>query len=210
MKNGFILLTALILAAGAGAASAAADNAPKVSMVVKQNPVPVEIDKAKNLKEILFRLVRQDEYLDEALETLDASRPLSAHELSAMGLNLKMIAGNLNRVSALNKSEFAAIAPDANISTYTNAIFSYSRKVARKTARISALTAQLAVKNKKAAMRDAVSAKSRKGKKAGGKKIAQLLAEQSAVSALAADARKLCGASRNAAATSKWLFIASK
>ena len=125
-----------------------------------------------------------------------------------MGLTLKLIAGTLNQVSAMNRREFSAVSPETGVSSYTNAILSYSRKVDRKTALISSLIAGLGEKNKKAAVRDAVS--SRKAKRAGGKKLTQLLAEQNALQALAADAKKLRGAAKALSATSRWLYIASK
>ena len=109
MKNKFALTAGLILLSGLGLAFAGTDAkaAAAAAPVVKQ-----EDAKVTEFKGILFKLVRQDEYLDETIETLDSSKGrLSAHDLSAMGLSLKMIAGNLNRVSALNKGEFATIQP---------------------------------------------------------------------------------------------------
>ncbi|OGR95699.1 MAG: hypothetical protein A2016_07905 [Elusimicrobia bacterium GWF2_62_30] len=205
MKIKIPLSAALVIISGISMAFAAG---PVKTMVVKQNPVPQAAeDPGKNVKNILFKLVRQDEYLDEALERLDSRKPLSGHEISALGLNLKLVATSLGEVSALNKTEFSNIRPDTNLASYTNAIFSYSRKVDRKAAKITTLVAQLSAGNKKASMRDAVSSK--KGKK-GGKKLTQLLAEQKAMAALASDAKKLRGASRDLSATSKWLYIASK
>lgn len=205
MKNKFALTAGLILLSGLGLAFAGADakTAPKAAPEVKQ-----EDAKVSEFKGILFKLVRQDEYLDEAIETLDSSKRLSAHDLSAMGLSLKMIAGNLNRVSVLNKNEFAAIQPGANLSKYTNTILSYSKSVNRKSVQVSAAIARMAAATKKAGMRDAVSSK--KGAKKGGRKLIQLLEEQKALAALAADARTLRSASRSLNATSKWLYIASK
>lgn len=208
MKNKFALSAGLVLLAGMGLAFA--DTAEKTAAPV-QASVSQEEAKVKEFKDILFKLVRQDEYLDEAIETLDtsSSRP-TTQDLSALGISLKSIAKNLNLVSALNKSEFTSIQPGTRLSTYTNTILSYSRKVDRKAGQVGALVAQMAAKNKKAAMRDAVSSR-KGGKKArGGKKLTQILEEQKAVERLAADARVLRGASRNLSATSKWLYIASK
>ncbi len=169
-----------------------------------------ESAKTSQFKDILIKLVRQDEYLDEALETLDSSNGrLSAHDLSAMGLSLKMISNNLKHVAALNKAEFAAVQPGSPDAKYIAAIFSYSRKVDRKAARVGGLVTGLAAKSKKASMRDAVSSR-RTGRKAKGKKLTQLLEEQKAMAALASDARSLRAASRGLSATSKWLYIASK
>jgi hypothetical protein len=206
MKNKIALTAGLILLSGLGLAFAGADakTSAKAAPEVKQ-----EDAKVTEFKDILFKLVRQDEYLDEAIETLDSSKGrLSSHDISAMGLSLKMIAGNLNRVSALNKGEFASIQPGSNLSKYTNTILSYSKSVNRKSVQVSATIARLTAATKKAGMRDAVS--SRKGAKKGGRKLTQMLDEQKALAALSADAKTLRSASRNLNATSKWLYIASK
>ncbi len=207
MKNRFALSAGLILLAGMGLAFAgtAVKTAPVQSPGLTQDEA-----KVREFKDILFKLVRQDEYMDEAIETLDSSGgPAGAGDISALSLSLKSIAKNLNRISALNKTEFAAIQPGSNLSAYTNAILSYSRKVNRKAGQVNALVAQLASRNRKASMRDAVS--SRKGvKKARGKKLTQLLEEQKAVEKLASDVKVLRAASRDLTATSKWLYIASK
>ncbi len=205
MKNKIALTAGLILFSGLGLAFAGVDakTTPKAAPEVKQQDA-----KVTEFKGILLKLVHQDEYLDEAIETLDSSKRLSAHDISAMGLNLKLIAGNLNSVSALNKGAFATIQPGSNLSKYTNTILSYSKSVNRKSALVSAKVARLTAATRKPGMRDAVS--SRKGTKKGGKKLTQLLEEQKAVAALAADARNLRSASRNLNATSKWLYIVSK
>lgn len=206
MKNRFAISAALVLITGMGLAFAGADVKPAAAQAA---PAVQEDPKVKEFKDILFKLVRQDEYLDEAIETLDASNGrLSAHEASAMGLNLKMIGASLNKISAMNKKEFAVIQSGSPLATYTNTILSYSRKVDRKSAKVNVMIAQLAAKNKKTAMRDAVSG--RKGAKKGGKKLTQMLEEQNALAALAKDAKVLRASSKDLSATSKWLYIASK
>jgi len=206
MKIKFAISAGLVLFSGLGLAFA--DTAVKTASV----PAPsVKQDaKVKEFKDILFKLVRQDEYLDEAIETLDSSRgPATPEEISALGVSLNSIAKNLKHVSALNKTEFAAMQSGSSLSTYTNTILSYSRKVNRKAGQVNLLVAKLAAKNKKTSMRDAVSSK-KGGKKARGKKLTQILEEQKAVAKLAADARNLGAASRDLNATSKWLYIASQ
>lgn len=203
MKAGIKIFIALMLLAGTGSAFAAKNSAPAPA-----DPAAAKEAKEAGFRDILTKLMRQDEELDEALQKLDSVKPLTPHEIQTMGLTLKRIGGNLNYISSMNKREFSAIEPEAGVDSYTNAVLSYSRKVDRKTALISALAARLTTKNKKSAMRDAVASK--KYKKTGGKKIAQLLEEQTAAAGLAADAKKLRGASRNLSATSKWLYIASK
>ncbi|MDA8131573.1 MAG: hypothetical protein M0011_08730 [Elusimicrobia bacterium] len=206
MKNRLFISAALILLAGAvpalaGSKGAAAQAVPSVS---------AEDAKTREFKDILFKLVRQDEYLDEAVEMLDTStgRP-GAEDLAALGVSLRTISNNLKHVAALNKAEFAAVQPGSQYARYTNAILSYSKKVDRKAVQVGGLISQLAASNKKAAMRDAVSSR-KGGKKARGRSLNQILAEQKAMQKLASDARGLRVASRNLSATSKWLYIASK
>ncbi len=204
MKIKFAFSAALVLLTGLGLAFAGTPAKTAAAPAVKEDA------KTREYKDILFKLVRQDEYLDEALETFDAAKGrMSAHDLSAMGLSLKMIADNLNRVSALNKAEFAAAQPGSAYAKYTTTIFSYSSKVNRKTARVGAVIAQLAAKYKKSDLRDAVAAK-RTGKKARGSKLLQLLEEQKAMESLTADLKTLRAASRGVNATSKWLYISTK
>lgn len=205
MKFKLALSAGLVFITGMGLAFAG----PAVPARSPQAAVQEEA-KTKEFKDILVKLVRQDEYLDEALEILDtASGRPSQEDLAAVGVSLKAIAKNLRHVSALNKAEFAAIQPGSDLSNYTNTILSYSRKVDRKAIQVGSLVAQLAAKNKKAAMRDAVTSR-KGGKKARGRQLTEVLAEQRAMDRLAADARALRGASRDLSATSKWLYIASK
>jgi hypothetical protein len=214
MKNKFALTAGLILLSGLGLAFA---GTPKKAAAIpaevkdaKTADVKAEDPKTREFKDILFKLVRQDEYLDEAIDTLDSSNGrMSAHDISAMGLSLKLIAGNLDKVAALNKGEFASVQPGSPNAKYIATIFSYSSKVSRKSAQVGKIVAGLASSNRKAAMRDAVSSK-KGSKKAKGKKLDQMLAEQQALKQLAADAKTLGTASRGVAATSKWLYISSK
>ncbi len=201
------LTAGIIILSGLGLAFAGSPAAPQAAQTA---PVKQEGPKVKEFKYILFQLVRQDNYLDEATDKLDsANGSLSVHEITAMGLNLKLIAGNLNKVSELNKTQFAAIRPGSALSKYTNAILSYSNKVLRKSAQVNTLAARLAAQNKKTGLRDAVSS-AKNGRKAHGKNISQLIEERKALAALAADARTLRAASRELSATSKWLYIASE
>lgn len=205
MNNKFALTAGLVLFAGLGLAFAA----PAVKTPADSG-VKVESPKVKEFKDILFKLVRQDEYLDEAVETLDtANGRLTVEDLSALRISLKSIASNLRHISALNKAEFSSIESGSELATYTNTIMSYSRKVNRKVGQVNGLVAGLAAKNKKTAMRDAVASR-KGGKKVRGKKITQIVAEQEAMDALAAELKGLGAASRSLNATSKWLYIASK
>ena len=206
MKNRLFVSAALIFLAGAvpalaGSKEASAQAAPAVS---------AEDARTREFKDILFKLVRQDEYLDEAVEMLDTSTGRTgAQDLAALGVSLRTISNNLKHVAALNKAEFASVQPGSQYARYTNAILSYSRKVDRKAVQVSGLISKLAAGSKKAVMRDAVSSK-KGGRKARGRSLDQILAEQKAMQKLASDARGLRVASRNLSATSKWLYIASK
>lgn len=207
MKNKIALSAGLILLSGLGLAFAdtAALNTPVQAASAKQRDA-----KVMEFKDILFKLVRQDEFLDEAIETLDSSSgPAGAEEISALNVSLKAISGNLRHISSLNKTEFSSIQAGSSFSNYTNTILSYSRKVGRKAGRVNELVAQLGAKNRKSAMRDAVSS-AKGGKKTRGKKLTQVLEEQKAVAELAAAAKNLSAASRDLHATSKWLHIASQ
>ncbi|OGR68169.1 MAG: hypothetical protein A2081_02425 [Elusimicrobia bacterium GWC2_61_19] len=209
MKIKFALSAGLVLLSGLGLAFAAAPG-KTITPAVSQ-----EDAKTRDYKDILFKLVRQDEYLDEAMETLDgANGRMRAHDLSAMGLSLKMIAGNLDRVAALNKTEFSSVQAGSMHARYINTIFSYSSKVNRKAVKVSAVIGRMAAKYKKSAMRDAVSSRKNgikvRGKKVRGKKLTQLLEERKAMDTLAADAKVLRAAARGVSATSKWLYISAK
>lgn len=197
--------------------------------------------KVKQMKDILFKLVRQDEYLDEAIETLDTANPkFTAHDISALSLRLKLIKGNLDNVAALNKTQFAEVQPGLNLSSYTKTILSYSAKMNTKVSRVGLLTRNLSAKNKKAAMRDAVSAKKgrpddsaggrgnrnavspvanpqervphrhARGRRVRGKSITRLLDEQQAFKQLSFDVKNLKASSAGLTATSKWLYIVSR
>jgi hypothetical protein len=82
--------------------------------------------------------------------------------------------------------------------------------------RIERLTSAMAGKTKKAAVRDAVSSSpgsaktAKRGGKAAGKNIAQLLEEQQALKQLSADIKGLKSSSARLAASSRWLYTVSK
>jgi len=178
---------------------------------------PAQAAKIKQMKDILFKLVRQDEYLDEAIETLDtANHKFTAHDISALSLSLKLIKENMDNASALNKAQFAELQPGLNLSSCTKAILSYSAKMNAKVLRVGLLTRNLSAKNKKAAMRDAVSAKkggpddSARGRKVRGKSITRLLDEQQALKQLSFEVKNLKASSARLTAISKWLYIVSK
>ena len=208
MKNLVIFFSAAVLvAAPAGFAAAgqkkATSQAPAIAAARTNEEAGV-----KELKDTLYKLVRQDESLDGAIAALTAPRA-GAKNLAAVSAALKTVSNDLRYLSARNEKAFAAIQPGSGLTRYTNAILSYSRKLDRKSARVAALAGRMAGSGRKAGMRDAV-ASGRTGKKARGRTLTQMLAQRQALKKLALDARELQGASRGLNAISKWLYIASK
>lgn len=198
-----------LFAANIISASAADQAAVYPGQPAKTETASVNEAKTREMKDILFKLVRQDEYLDEAIETLDAGNAgLTAEDISAIGLSLKLIKNNLEHISALNKKQFTEAQPTSSLSVYTRTIFSYSRKVTVKAAQVGDLVSAALAKGKRSAMRDAVSSK--RGAKKGGKSLTALLEERQALEALADDAKSLKASARKLNATSKWLYIVSK
>lgn len=166
--------------------------------------------RAKKMKAILSRLVRQDEYLDETIDILDsANGNFSPDDISTLHLSLKMIKGNLDTISDLNKKQFAEARPNSALTTYTRTILSYSRRVSRKVVRINGLVARAALKNKGTGLRDAVTSKTG-GKAVKGRKLTRILEERKAMERLSADIKTLKASSNRLTATSKWLHIVSR
>lgn len=164
--------------------------------------------KIKEMKDILFKLVRQDEYLDEAIETLDCETgKLTSDDISALGLSLKLVKNNLEHITALNKKQFSEVQPHTGLAIYTRTILSYSRKVAVKAGQAGELLSAALAKGKKSTMRDAVSSK--KGGKVG-KNLTELLEERQAMETLSAEIKSLKISAKKLTATSKWLYIVSK
>lgn len=176
---------------------------------VKIQAPAVNEAKAKEMKDILSKLVRQDEYLDEAIETLESrDAGLAAEDISAIGLGLRMIRNNLEQISAMNRKQFSDIQPYTSLSVYTRAIFSYSRKVTAKSAQLGQIVSAALAKGRKPAMRDAVSSK--RSAKKGGKSLTGLLKKRQALETLSNDAKKLITSAKKLNAASKWLYIVSK
>ena len=160
------------------------------------------------MKTILLELVRQDEYLDGAIETLDSPNAgLTPADIAALNRNLGLIKKNMDTAANLSKAQLTEIRAGSNLVPYTKAILVYSAKMDAKAARVALLAGKLSEKNKKAAMRDAVSAK-KSG--SGGKTITRILEEQQALKKLSSGASGLKASSARLAATGKWLYIASK
>ena len=208
-KSAIATLSAILTVSAAFAYTAHATTDDSSSRTVPA-AVAADTPKVKEMKNILFKLVRQDEHLDETIETLNTSkRKLSVYDLSALGLSLKVIKSNLDTVSTMNKDQFPEVQPNRNLTIYTRAILSYSRSISRKITKISSLVTGTPLKNKRPAMRDAVA--SRKGKKTGNeKRLTRIIEEQKAMEMLSSDIELLKASSRKLNATSKWLYIVSK
>lgn len=162
------------------------------------------------LKDILFKLVRQDEILDEAVETLEgANGRVTLKELAGVRNTLAAVRKNLDHVSWLNKEHFTGVQPGSETEKYTRTILSYSDKISRKSARISAIASRAAAAGKKSAMRDAPSSK-KSARSAKSKSVKQILAEKDAWAGVAAETRNLKGSSHRLKATSRWLHVAAK
>jgi len=225
MRSPIATILAVIFAIGAtfantGMAASSAASPSTTGTVKVDRPDSIQTARMKNT---LSKLIRQDDFLDEALATLEsANGKLSAHSMLALGLSFKIIKTDLDAISALNKKEFSVVQPEPGATTYTKTILSYSRSISQKIIKISSLVAKASLTNKKLATRDAVISPDSSGsqargtgrspyKKAGnGKKLTQILEEQKAVERLSSDIRILKTASRQLNATSKWLYIVSK
>ncbi|MEI7482678.1 MAG: hypothetical protein WCK75_10060 [Elusimicrobiota bacterium] len=225
MRSPIAAVLAVIFAIGAifantGMAASPAASSSTTGAVKANRPDSIQTVRMKNT---LSKLIRQDDFLDEALETLEsANGKLSAHNMLALGLSFKIIKSDLDAISALNKKEFSEVQPEPGATTYTKTILSYSRSISQKIIKISGLVAKASRTNKKLAMRDAVISPDSSGsqargtgrppyKKTGnGKKLTQILEEQKAVERLSSDIQILKTASRQLNATSKWLYIVSK
>lgn len=162
------------------------------------------------LKDILFKLVRQDELLDEAIENLEgANGPVTVKELAGIKRTLGVVRKNLDHISWLNKKHFTVVEPGSETEKYTRTILSYSDKINRKSAQIGAIAARAAAAKKKSALRDAPSSK-RSRKSAGSRTVKQILAEKDAWAGISAETKSLKGSSYKLKATSRWLHVASK
>lgn len=162
------------------------------------------------LKDILFKLVRQDELLDQAIENLEgANGPVTVKALTGIKTTLRVVRKNLDHISWLNKEHFAKVQPGSETEKYTRTILSYSSKISRKSAEIGAIAARSASAAKKSSLRDAPSSKkSRKSPRA--RSIKQILAEKDAWAGISAETRNLKGSSYRLKATSRWLHVAAK
>ena len=203
-----IFSVSITFADNVAAASQSAAKTQTIVMVEASRVKETDSIQTARIKNILFKLARQDEYLDEAIETIESSNgKLSIQDISALGLSFRIIKGDLDAISALNKKELPEVRPDPGVNTYTKTILSYSRSVSQKIVRVGGLVASLT--NNTSAMRDAVFSR-KGGKTANGKKLTRILEEQEAVKNLSTDIRLLKTSSGELNATSRWLYIVSK
>lgn len=203
-----ILMTAIAAALAFSSFPAFAGAAAGESSV--RDTDPVAAGDIAGLKDILSKLVRQDELLDEAVENLEgANGPVAVKDLSAVRNTLRVVRKNLDHISWLNKEHLAAVKPGPETGKYARAILSYSGRISSKSARISAIAARAASAKNKSALRDAPSSGAPR-KRAGGKSVKLILAEKDAWAGIAAETKNLKNSSYKLKATSRWLHVASK
>jgi len=176
----------------------------------EKNNVSVVSDNTKstkeNLKEILYKLVKQDDYLDEVIEKIQGKRSFSDEENKELLSNIKLIRNNLEHITFLNKNELDKINSDPEISKYTRTIMVYSDKINKKTVNVLSFM-NLKIKKSQKGLRNAPISKKTKVK---GKNIKQLAAEQKNIENLRKELYELSKSSFKVKATSKWLYVASK
>jgi len=176
----------------------------------EKNNVLVVSDNTKstkeNLKEILYKLVKQDDYLDEVIENIKGKKNFSNGDNKEILSNIKLIRNNLEHISFLNKNELDKVNSDPEISKYTKTIMVYSNKINKKAVSIL-LFIDLKMKKTKNGLRNAPISKKTKIK---GKNIKQLVEEQKNMEDLKKELYKLYKSSFKVKATSKWLYVASK
>jgi hypothetical protein len=159
------------------------------------------------MKDMIIKLVRQDEYLDETIELIEESNnKLTIEDIEATNLTIKLIRNNLEHILFLAKKQFSEVQPFQGLSKYTKTMLSYTNKLDKK---ISFLNRTILKSiNKKSKMRDALSSK--KNPKFQGKKLTLILEEEKAMQKLSEHIKELSSFSRKLNATSKWLHIVSR
>lgn len=163
------------------------------------------ISSASSLKDILYRLVKQDEYLDETIEKLRSSHgKLNETDSAEISSRIKLIKNSLNEVASLNKNQLALVTPDSETAKYTRTIMVYSQKISRKT---RSMVSSLDKASAASSMRNAPVSSKRQVK---GKKLSQILREKEAADNLKKEFASLEKAAGRVKASSKWLYIASK
>ncbi|MDT8287932.1 MAG: hypothetical protein RQ748_12555, partial [Elusimicrobiales bacterium] len=168
-----------ILSCPVSAGEAAAKDSRDAARVSADGGLPV-------LKDILSKLVRQDELLDETIENLEgAGGPVTAGDLADIKRTLRVVRKNLDHISWLNKKHFTEVEPGSEAGKYTRAILSYSGRISRRSAEIGSIAARSAAAKKKSSLRDAPSSK-RARKSPGARSVKQLLAEKDAWAGIAA------------------------
>ncbi|MBI4655220.1 MAG: hypothetical protein HY746_00580 [Elusimicrobia bacterium] len=179
-------------------------------------------DKINEMKDILLKLVRQDELLDETIESMEDSSRLTVQDILAMSLSLRVVKNNVEHITYLTKKQFPEIQPSSMLAKYTRTISSYAGKLDRKTFYVESLASKLS--GEKSSFRDAPSGSKRaktRGKNmrnsASGAPGAvsyangrQILEKQRALANLSENLKNLKSSSKKLKAASNWLYIASK
>ncbi len=162
-----------------------------------------EVSNFDAYKDVLYKLVKQDELLDEALERSKTAK-LDEEYIKYISDISVLIRKNLNEAAALNKAQLAYVSAGSQTEKYTRTIMVYANKIDRK---VRALSAGIEKRYSAAQYRNAP-VSSKKGVK--GKKLSQILKEQEKAESLRKNLASLKNASGRVKATGKWLYIASK
>lgn len=177
-----------------------------IQTTINSNQQVLNLQKEK-LKEILYKLVRQDEDIDKMVQEIQEKKNnLAAEEITALFSNIRRVKDNLEHISHLNKKEFENMSSNIEISKYTRAIMVYSNKINVKIRKMIIEVNSLLI-NKKKQIRNAPISKKSRNK---GKNIKQILKERENLQVLKNELSALFKSSFKTKATSKWLYIASK
>ncbi len=158
------------------------------------------ISASSNLKDILYKLIKQDEYMDETIEKIKISKKIS--DTDSIIQKVRLIKKSLNEVTALNKTQLSNIRPDAETAKYTRTIMVYSNRINRK---INVMRFLL-VKDSTSSLRNAPMSSG----KVKGKKLQQIIKEKEISESIKKEFISLEKSSARLKASSKWLYIASK
>lgn len=172
----------------------------------KESPVSPKMDTSSpsNLKDILYQLIKQDEYMDETIEKIKGSNKLNRADSDSIIREIRIIRKGLNEVSALNKSQLSNISADSETAKYTRMMMIYSNKINRKINIMRSLLVENSTSSK--SLRNAPLSSG----KVKGKKLQQILKEKEISENIKREFISLEKSAARLKASSKWLYIASK
>jgi len=175
--------------------------------IKKNEPVKTEISEdsqvKENLKEILYKLVRQDQYLDETIYAVKAKNgKLNDEDTKSLLSGIKKVKKQMDEVSKLNKEQLIKIKQGAEIAKYTKTIMIYGNKIDKKTNYLISFLS----KNQSKMRNAPISNKGYKGKK----KFQTIMEEQNRMEIVKKEIVSLKDFSKKLKANGKWLYIASR